>query len=84
MAEVLDLIKQLKKQLEDLSLKDSKNLFLLKKYFLKSIDKNYSVLSGEYGAIVSILTKEKSKDIEKELLENNFFVKAILSPRNNR
>ena len=74
------LIKQLKKQLEHLSLKDSKNLFLLKKHFLKGIDENYSVLSGEYGAIVSILTKEKSKDIEKELLDNNFFVKAILSP----
>ena len=73
-------VKELKSQLSQIYTKDTSTVFKLKKYFLENISGNYSVLSGEYGAIVSIITKEKSKTLEEKLRINNLFVKAILSP----
>ena len=74
------LIHALHKQLKALTEKDISNLKKLKAYFINFIDKKYNILSGEFGAIVSIITKEKSKFLEQQLLSNNLFVKAILSP----
>ena len=74
------LILALKNQLNELTEKDISTLKMLKAHFVNLIDKKYNVLSGELGAIVSIVTKEKSKFLEKQLLSNNLFVKAILSP----
>jgi len=61
---------------------DRNNIFRLKKYFLSKIDKRVSIISGEYGAIVSVLISDqlKIKEIEHKLLNEDFFVKAILHP----
>ena len=74
------IIDSLQSQLESLYTKDISFIFELKNYFLKQISSNYEVLSGKYGAIVSILTREKSKNLEQELMNNNLFVKSILYP----
>ena len=74
------LISALQNQLKELTEKDTSNLNKLKAYFITLLDKKYNILSGEFGAIVSILTKEKSKFLEQQLLSDNLFVKAILSP----
>ena len=73
-------VKELKSQLAQIYTEDNSAVFELKKYFLDNIHRNYSVLSGEYGAIVSLITREKSKILEEELRTNNLFVKAIMSP----
>ena len=73
-------VKELKSQLAQIYTEDNSAVFELKKYFLDNIHRNYSVLSGEYGAIVSLITREKSKALEEQLRINNLFVKAIMSP----
>jgi 8-amino-7-oxononanoate synthase len=74
------IINQIKSQLKSLSKKDVVKVIQLKNYFLKGIDKSYEVFSGKNGAIVSVITKDKSKKLEKKMIENNLFVKAILAP----
>ncbi len=74
------IVKELQNQLSQIYTKDISTLFKLKKYFLENISGNYTILTGKYGAIVSIISKEKSKVLEEELMINNLFVKAILSP----
>lgn len=74
------LIKQLQTQLSMIYNKDLSNLYDLKHHFLSKVNQSYHTISGKYGAIVSIITQEKSKFLETELMNRGFFVKAIVSP----
>lgn len=74
------ILKQLKIQLEILYNKQIYKVIELKNYFLDRIEKSFKVISGNNGAIVSVISKERSKELEKKMMDNNLFVKAILSP----
>ena len=77
------IVKEISTQLDVLiNYTERNNIFKLKKYFLNKIDESVSVISGEYGAIVSVLIPDKLrlKKIEQSLLNEDFFVKAILHP----
>jgi len=74
------LISQLKKQLNQLYCHDVSKVFLLKRIFLEQIDPEIPLLTGDAGAIVSLVLGSNTRQIEEDLLENGFFVKAILAP----
>ena len=74
------LIEQLKGQLANLYSKDISVIEKLKNQFILSINPHYSFITGDYSAVVGLLTGEKTLEIEAELLKQNLFVKAILAP----
>jgi 8-amino-7-oxononanoate synthase len=73
---------QLNKQLHDLADKSSNSIFELKNYFIEKLNDKCSFITGPNSTIISVIIpgNENVKSIEKELLDNGFFIKAILYP----
>jgi len=73
---------QVKKQLHELANKTTESIFELKNYFIQKLEDKCSFISGPNSTIVSLIVSgnENVKALEKELYEQGFFVKAILSP----
>ncbi|MED5302647.1 MAG: pyridoxal phosphate-dependent aminotransferase family protein [Bacteroidota bacterium] len=74
------LVIQLRKQLETMMKKDTSFIFALKSQFLNSLSSHYQYITGPYGAGVGLITADKTQNIESALMDDNLFVKAILSP----
>ena len=74
------LVIQLRKQLETMMKKDTSFIFALKSQFLNSLSSHYQYITGPYGAVVGLITADKTQNIESALMDDNLFVKAILSP----
>ena len=55
--------------------KDISVIEKLKNQFILSINPHYSFITGDYSAVVGLLTGEKTLEIEAELLKQNLFVK---------
>ena len=55
-------------------------IFALKSQFLNSLSSHYQYITGPYGAVVGLITADKTQNIESALMDDNLFVKAILSP----
>ena len=74
------LVTQLGRQLETMMKKDTSSIFELKSQFLNSLSSYYQYITGPYGAVVGLITADKTQNIESALMDDNLFVKAILSP----
>ena len=74
------LVTQLGRQLETMMKKDTSSIFELKSQFLNSLSSHYQYITGPYGAVVGLITADKTQNIESALMDDNLFVKAILSP----
>jgi 8-amino-7-oxononanoate synthase len=77
------IVKEVEKQLGLIKSKtDRSEILQLKSYFLLGISEKFEVITGPFGAIVSVMISGNSnaKKIEKEISEKGVFVKAILYP----
>ena len=77
------IVKEIGRQLELMkSNSDRSDLFQLKTHFLSGISDMFEVVTGPFGAIVSVMISGNSnaKKLEKEISEKGVFVKAILHP----
>ena len=74
------LVTQLSKQLETMMKKDTSSIFELKSHFINSLSSHYQYITGPHGAVIGLITADKTLKIESALVNDNLFVKAILSP----
>ena len=74
------LVTQLRKQLETMMKKDTSSIFELKSHFINSLSSHYQYITGPHGAVIGLITADKTLKIESALMNDNLFVKAILSP----
>jgi 8-amino-7-oxononanoate synthase len=74
------LVAKLRNQLVAMMKKDTSSIFELKSYFINSLSSQYQYNTGPYGAVVGLITADKTLDLESVLMNNKLFVKAILSP----